>query len=271
MPRWKDRAYKFRHVLLTLAILATLAAIAISLSPLFRMERSIAVILEPFFTIENLFIFKYFKLSDVAQLIIHVCLIWAFIFFAMWWFLAPRRNWLKIMSTPATPMKRAICIASLLSTMLSLGIFWLIIELCDAEPDASTITFSVVSYGSFLLIWGIWAFIFYKYWRQGDRYTQLGKMTRGLFAGSIAESIVSVIVFATNPHNNDCYCFRGSYFSLIISLTVIFWCFGPGLVFLYMRERRRQLLLEQHPHCSNCGYDLHGTTSPTCPECGHPI
>ncbi len=90
-----------------------------------------------------------------------------------------------------------------------------------------------------LVIWGIWSWIFFVYWKQGDRYTQSGKMIRGLVAGSILETIVAVPVHIWATRQRECYCCRGTYTTLILAATVLIWAFGPGIILLYMREKYR--------------------------------
>lgn len=88
-----------------------------------------------------------------------------------------------------------------------------------------------------LVLWIAWASVFFVYWRQGDRATRLGKVIRGLIGGSLLEGFIATGVFVWNPHNEGCYCTRGSYTGLVFGATVLLWCFGPGLALLFMRER----------------------------------
>jgi ribosomal protein S27AE len=54
---------------------------------------------------------------------------------------------------------------------------------------------------------------------------------------------------------------------------VLIWCFGPGVVLLFHRERYRRMKFHEQL-CLSCGYDLRGTVAAgrtSCPECGKPI
>ena len=128
------------------------------------------------------------------------------------------------------------------------------------------------AWATMLALWVIWSIVFFIYWRQGDRYTQMGRMIRGLLAGSFLETFVATGVQVWNPNQEDCYCARGSYTGVVFGLAVLLWCFGPGIVLLFMREHyRRAQLTGAHPVCLDCGYDLRGTIEAnrsTCPECG---
>lgn len=126
-----------------------------------------------------------------------------------------------------------------------------------------------------LLVWGIWAWVFFVYCRQGDRYQQMGKVVRELVAGSFLEVFLAVPVHIWATRQRDCHCCRGTYTTLVFAGAVLLWAFGPGIVLLYKHEeyRREKLLRGQAIECSRCGYDLRGTLSAgidRCPECGAP-
>lgn len=195
-----------------------------------------------------------------------------------WLLLAPRRDWQVRLARTGRPMKRAVISAGLIGAVLTVGLFATIMEVggwwldfirgADG-PDEPQCWLPLCAMA---IAWIAWSAVFFVYWRQGDRYTQLGKMIRGLLAGSFLELIAATAVYAWDPHEQqECYCFRGSYTGLVLGGTVALWCFGPGIVLLFMREkyRRRKFSL-----CLNCGYDLRGSIpagATTCPECGAAI
>jgi hypothetical protein len=45
-------------------------------------------------------------------------------------------------------------------------------------------------------------------------------------------------VYVWKTDEDDCWCARGSYTALVFSATVMLWAFGPGLLFLFLREAR---------------------------------
>ncbi len=63
-------------------------------------------------------------------------------------------------------------------------------------------------------------------------------MIRGLIGGSVLELFVAIPVYATRQ--DDCYCARGSYAGVIFGGTVLVWAFGPGVLFLFAREKERR-------------------------------
>ena len=64
-----------------------------------------------------------------------------------------------------------------------------------------------------------------------------GRIIRGLIAGSILELFVSIPIFVTRQ--DDCYCARSSYTGLVFGATALLWAFGPGVLLLFLREKRR--------------------------------
>lgn len=227
-------------------------------------------------------------------------------FCTQWLFLRPRRQWTMRATLRGRPMKRSIFSAALIASVLSVGLAATLLEIpgwwryvvatnweagqrltvggVEASPaDGSVqpppplpaqkvddVDFRV--WPGLLAIgvaWGVWALIFWRYWRSGDRYTQFTRMIRGLLVGSILEVFVATAVHAFTYRRDECYCCRGSYTGLVFGGTALLWVFGPGVVLLYKRERYRQRVLL--PTCMECGYDLRGIAVEKCPECGEAI
>jgi hypothetical protein len=59
------------------------------------------------------------------------------------------------------------------------------------------------------LLWGFWAWVFYRSWRGGDRYQQLQRMTRRILPGRLLELLTAIPADAWAARRNDCYCARG--------------------------------------------------------------
>ncbi len=205
---------------------------------------------------------------------VNLALVLSLLLLAQWAFLRPGRAWRMRLAGTGRPLASAVIAASAMAMLLTVSAFTLLVELPNWwEP----ILDSAGEWGPWglliiwvpmLALWGVWAWIFFVYWRQGDRYTQLGRMIRGLVAGSLVEALVAVPVHVWVMRHRDCYCARGTYTTLVISGTVLLWAFGPGIILLYMREKYRRAQL--FPICTKCGYDLRASTG-VCPECGTPI
>lgn len=224
-----------------------------------------------------------------------------------WLFLRPRRQWTMRATMRGRPMKRSIFSAALIASILSVGLMATLLEIpgwwryvvatnwaagqrltVDAvesvsaggvtvhpAPPPPALDIDDVDFRvwpgllAISVAWSVWALIFWRYWRSGDRYTQFTRMIRGLLVGSILEVFVATAVHAFTYRRDECYCCRGSYTGLVFGGTALLWVFGPGIVLLYKRERHRQRVLL--PTCIECGYDLRGIAAAKCPECGEAI
>jgi len=191
------------------------------------------------------------------------------LFLSQWWFLRPRYGRSLQLAAVSRPLKSAIITVAFMAMLLTTGLIAGVFELLDSWEQLIEEKVAVISiWISMLLLWGIWAWIFYVYWRQGDRYTQLGKMIRGLVCGSLLEMFVAIPVHIWATRQQKCYCARGTYTTLVFSGIVLLWAFGPGIILLYKREKYRRERL--FPICDSCGYDLRASKD-RCPECGEPI
>src|SRR5687768_11323859 len=57
-----------------------------------------------------------------------------------------------------------------------------------------------------------------------------------------------------------------------MALPILTPAITPALAFgLFLLLTARKHPAGDSPHCPKCDYLLHGLTSPTCPECGHPV
>ncbi|UCC32218.1 MAG: hypothetical protein JSU86_08030, partial [Phycisphaerales bacterium] len=202
---------------------------------------------------------------------VNVVLILGLLLLAQWALLRPGAALRMRLVGTGRPLKSAVIAASAMAMLLTVGAFALLAELPDWWAPILDQAGEWGRWGMLIIwvpmlaLWGVWAWIFFLYWRQGDRYTQLGRMIRGLVAGSLVEALVAVPVHVWVMRQRDCYCARGTYTTLVLAGTVLLWAFGPGIILLYMREKYRRAQL--FPICAKCGYDLRGSTG-LCPECG---
>ena len=106
------------------------------------------------------------------------------------------------------PLRSAVIVASTMAMLLTAGMFALVLELPDWwEPfwDAGDPWIVwVAMWSAMLLLWAVWAWVFFVYWRHGDCYTQLSRMIRGLVAGSLLEVLVAVPVHAWATRQREC-------------------------------------------------------------------
>lgn len=229
MTSAQEKAYKLRHLILIVGIVFTLGGFA-------------------WFIFGSGLLGTVLVINEVVAnnrilYIINAIIVIGVILLLQWLFLRPGENWKVRLLTEGRPLKSSVFAAGVMSMLLTTGMISLLLEFPNwwekiMEADSLLIIASV--YGTMLIIWGIWAWIFFIYWKQGDRYTQSGKMIRGLVAGSILEIMIAVPVQIWATRQRDCYCCRGSYTTLVLAGTVLIWAFGPGIILLYMREKYRR-------------------------------
>lgn len=234
MTRVQNTACRFRHIILVFGILLTIAGIVWAFAPVVGIEAAglLGTVL---------------AFSTGSKLIygINVVIVLGLLLLAQWAFLRPSKDWTVRMTTEGRPLKTSVFAAGLMAALLTTGLISLLLELpnwwekiFDTDNQNAACN-KLIAWAVILVIWAIWSLLFFIYWKQGDRYTQLGKMIRGLVAGSILETIIGVPVHIWATQQRECYCCRGTYTTLVLSATVLIWAFGPGIILLYMREKLR--------------------------------
>jgi len=184
----------------------------------------------------------------------------AFFFMSQWFFLRPRFLWKVRLQSSGRPLKRSAIAAALATALLSVALLYSVLDLFNAAFYDDLLSTHLIFQIPFLLIplflWCFWSVVFCIYLRQSDHYTWVGKIIRGLIAGSILEMFVAIPVYAT--HQEECYCARGSYAGLIFGTTVLLWAFGPAVFLLFIREkhRRNKLLDFQENNSTEIADDL---------------
>jgi hypothetical protein len=234
MTSAQEKAYKLRHLILVIGIVFTLTGLVWIFLPIlydFRVSCGIiGTVLVPYIVFQN---------GEMAYLINAIIVI-GIVFLLQWLFLRPSKNFKIRLLNEGRPLKTSVFAAGVIAMFLTTDMISLLLEFpnwWEDLMDTDSIPVIASIYGIMLIIWGIWAGIFFVYWKQGDRYTQLGKMIRGLVAGSILEIIVAVPVHIWAVRQRECYCSRGTYTTMILAGTVLIWAFGPGIILLYMRKK----------------------------------
>jgi len=162
-----------------------------------------------------------------------------------WFFLRPRRGWTLGLGETARPMKTAVVAAAFLAMMLTVGAILTVLELIELSDDAIDNEWVVPVAAT--AVWIGWALLFYAYWKKGTRLDQLQRMAHRLIVGSVLELFVATGVFVLKPDTENCWCARGSYAGLVFGATVMIWAFGPGLLFLFLRESRYRRGIDHPP------------------------
>ncbi len=119
-----------------------------------------------------------------------------------------------------------------------------------------------------LALWAGWCVLFLLIWT-GEWLPLFRRVYKLLVAGTILELLITIPVDVQVRKRTSCYCDQGTFFALVIGVTILIWSFGPGIVFLYFTRRMQQR--STFGYCTQCGYDLRGLPEPRCPECGTPL
>ncbi len=211
-------------------------------------------------------------LSDEQLYGVIAAFVLGLILLAQWALLMPGTGLATRLAARGRPLRRSVIAAAAMAMLITAGMITLVLEVIGVWESVWDHGGGEVGYflwAGMLVLWFLWTWVFSIYWRQGDRYTQLGKIIRALVAGSFLEAVVAVPVHVVATRQPDCYCEKGTYTTFVFAGTVLLWAFGPGIVLLYMRERYR--LARVLESCARCGYSLRGNTSGVCPECGTKI
>ena len=243
-------AYRLRWVLLVLALICLSAGLWWTAGPLMSGDqdeggtRIVPVVFLPTtWLAANLGLDPEFNNYPVQ-----LALFFGLLLLTQWMFLRPRRGWRLRLAETGRPMKTAVAAAAYMAMMLTLAATAVVLELVDVWDDITDDEESAkYVMGTLLILWILWAAVFYLYWRSGTRFHQLRTMARGLIAGSLLELFVAAGVFIWKEDPDGCYCARGSYTGLVFGATIMIWAFGPGLLFLFLREKRYRRGIEHPP------------------------
>lgn len=264
MTKARRNANRLRRLILIVGILYTVTALCWAVLPYFP-----DMLFDEFEPAGLLWTPLGLYAPDEGGYLIDVALVVGLLLLAQWAFLRPAKAWTARLAVKGRPLTSAVISAAAMGMLLTVGVITLLLELPNLWKTVFKSGWGIAAvWSAMLLLWGAWALIFLVYWRQGDRYTQLGRMIRALVAGSLVEVFVAVPVHVWATRQRECYCERGTYVTLVFAATVLFWAFGPGIILMYMRERYRCARL--FPRCTKCGYELRGSAK-ICPECGYSL
>ena len=254
-PRPKLRARLIRLAMIASAILVFLLGVALLINPLV-----------PVSEIQESFgggtmgtpaspIVSYDEHEEAqTRYIPHAAGYLAIFLLTQWLFLVPRGRWRIDVLGGAPLTKRFAIAAGMIAMLLTIGLIATIMEIPNwwiattlADPVNGEMTGDYTQ--DFCLVWAVmavlwvgWAIVFWRYARGLDRWTATTRVLRGLIAGTMLEMMVAAPVHAWIIHDrgDDCYCRRGSYTGVVFGCTAIVWLFGPGVLLLLARERKRR-------------------------------
>ena len=143
----------------------------------------------------------------------------------------PIRGWRLVI--PAT-------VASLMLAILVGAVGGALWELFYLEDD----WIILVALALVAVSWIVWSLLIFIYCRGWEQINLIGRLTGLLLAGSLAALLVSIpahIIVSRRPG-----CFVGGFTALGIAsgIFVMLWSFGPAILLLFFREKRRFELRE---------------------------
>lgn len=128
-----------------------------------------------------------------------------------------------------------VTIATFMMAVLVAGLFLSLTELFEMEGNdwPQYVFWTILG-----LAWAGWSFAFYLECLDTERYTTVRNLTGAILAGSLIELLVAVpshVIVSRRPG-----CLVGILTAIGISsgIAVMLWSFGPGIILLFLRERR---------------------------------
>jgi hypothetical protein len=123
-------------------------------------------------------------------------------------------------------------------------------------------------FGFLAASWIGWGVLLWNHVRERPKFQALSRLTRTIFAGSLAELLATVPAHVIVSRRPGCLVGLATMMGIAAGLSVMLASFGPAIFLLFLRPRHRaELGADGHPHCPACGYDLFATPD-RCPECG---
>ncbi|MFA5143590.1 MAG: hypothetical protein WC522_05430 [Candidatus Omnitrophota bacterium] len=121
---------------------------------------------------------------------------------------------------------------------LAAGFLVSIGEVITRDPLAAPLWWSALAV--LLVVWSVWAYVFYKKSARLQPRNIIGSQCKYLFVGSILELLVAVPTHIIIRHRDYCCAGFSTFMGIAFGLAVMFFSFGPGVLFLYVERARRK-------------------------------
>lgn len=138
----------------------------------------------------------------------------------------PIRGWRLVFPT---------AMASLMLTLLVGAVGLALSELFYLDQD--WLIFALL--GLMAISWLVWTGLIWVYCQGRERFDALSRLTGLVFGGSLASLLVSVPAHIVVSRRPGCFVGLLTFFGIAGGLYVMFWSFGPGIILLFWREKRR--------------------------------
>jgi hypothetical protein len=133
-----------------------------------------------------------------------------------------------------------IAVAALSMAMLVYGIVVSTGEVIAGRADLGILGNFPALLVIVLTFWILWGIIFYRWMKEFSRYNLFKSLISTMITGSIIEFLPAVFMHLITGKRQEC--FAGMYTGIGVSfgLVVMLWSFGPGIIFLFIREKYRR-------------------------------
>ncbi len=132
-----------------------------------------------------------------------------------------------------------VIVASLAMTVLVAGLFSALIELANLDGND---WFTYVFLGVIGLSWIGWSIVFFIWQRRKERYKVIRNLISSLLAGSLIELMVSIPSHIIVSRRPGCMMGVDTAIAITCGVGVMLWAFGPGIILLFLKERRKKEL-----------------------------
>ena len=136
-----------------------------------------------------------------------------------------------------------VVIAAIMMTVLVAGITLAVGELFWGDaPAGEPGNEDWLTYAFWTIVglaWFVWSIIFFIWGTKKDRYKTLRNLLSTMFAGSLLSLLITIpshIVVSKRP---GCFVGMMTAMGIISGIFVMLWAFGPGIILLFLREKRR--------------------------------
>ena len=99
-----------------------------------------------------------------------------------------------------------------------------------------------VSVGLFALValsWIVWSLLLFIYCQGWERFAVVERLTRLIFASSLATLLVSIPAHIIVSRRPGCFVGIATAMGIASGIYVMLWSFGPAIMLLFFREKRR--------------------------------
>ncbi len=132
-----------------------------------------------------------------------------------------------------------VIVASLAMTVLVAGMFLALFELADLSGND---WFTYVFWGGIGMSWIGWGIVFFIWQRRKERYKVIRNLIYPLLAGSLIELMVSIPSHIIVSRRPGCFVGIATTIAIACGVGVMLWAFGPGIILLFLKERRKKEL-----------------------------